>query len=734
VEDALVALQPGLQGMEIDTSVFRPATFIETAIANIGTLLLIGFVLVILVLLAFYFQWRTALISLVAIPLSVITAIMVLYLTDATFNMMILAGMVAALGIVIDDAIIDVEHISQRLNQRRQEGSDKSTTAIIIEAILEMRNPLGYALVIILLAVLPILFLPGLLGSMIQPLAVSYIVAMISSLLVALIVTPALCMSLLSIESQRRDSPIVQGLHRFYNKLLARTVRSPYVALIVAGVFIAIGLIAVLFLDVSMLPSLKQTNLLIEFEAIPGTSRPEMNRIIAQASSELGAIPGVRNIGSQVGRAITGDAVVGINSGEIWVSLDPAVDYVSTVAAVQDIVDGYPGLRREVQTLQPEPIGQTLASADKDIAVRIYGWDLDLLADKAHEVSLALEEVDGIVDAQANTYASEPQVEIEVDLAAAEQHGIKPGDIRRQATTLLSGIHVGNLYEEQKVFDVLVWGMPELRSNLTNIRQLLIDTPDASQVALGDLADVRIAPAATVIERDAVSRYVDVSASVSGRRIDSVAADIEDRLQAIQLPFEYHMEVLSDSQGLQANQQRLIGIAVAVLIGIYLVMQAALSSWRLALVAFLTTPTALVGGLLAALILGSSLSIGALFGLFTVLAIAVRNGIVLLRHYQHLEQVEGESFGPELTIRGASERLGPILMTALATGAALLPLMIGGNRAGTEMLGPMSAVILGGLVTSTLLNLFIIPPLYLRYGYSVPPEKPPVGLEEGVAA
>lgn len=734
VEDALTALQPGLQGMEIDTSVFRPATFIETAIANIGTLLLIGFVLVSLVLFAFYFQWRSALISLLVIPLSLIAAGMVLYLTGATFNIMILAGLVGVLGVVIDDAIVDVENVTRHLRQHRQEGSDKSSTSIIIEAMVEMRSPLGYALVIILLAALPILFMPGLTGSLIQPLAVSYILAMVASLLVALIVTPALSVSLLSSASLRRESPITGGLQRLYSRLLARSVHSPYVALTVAGVIIVIGLVALPFLDVSLLPSLNRTDLLIQFEAAPGTSRPEMNRIVAQASNELQTIPGVRNVGSQVGRAITGDAVVGINSAELWVSLDPGADYEATVAAVHAVVDGYPGLDQEVQTLQPEPVGQALTGPENDIVVRVYGNDLDVLADKAHEVTLALTEVDGIVDAQANLHTEEPQVEIEVDLAAAEQHGLKPGDIRRQATTLLSGIHVGNLYEEQKVFDVVVWGVPELRANLTNIHDLMIDTPDGSQVTLGKVADVRISPAATVIERHAVSRFVDIGASVSGRSIDSVTSDVESRLQEVQMPFEYHLEVLGDSQGLQANQQRLLGIAIAALVGIYLVLQAALSSWRLAFVVFLTLPMALVGGVLAALILGSALSIGALFGLFTVLAIAVRNGIVLLRHYQRLEHSEGESFGPELTLRGAEERLTPILMTTFATGALLLPLLIGGNMAGNEMLNPMAAVILGGLVTSTALNLFIIPPLYLRFGYNIVPEQLAVGIEEGVPA
>ena len=732
VEDALADLQPGLQGMQIDTSVFRPANYIESAIENLGLLLLIGFVLIALVLLAFTFQWRTVLISLVAIPLSLIAALMILYLTGSSFNMMLLAGLVLALVVVIDDAVVQADALTQRLRQRRQEGDDVSSPSkgevpspnkaeggsmsIMLEAILEVRSPLGFALVIILLATLPIFFLPGLTGSFVQPLVVSYVMAVVTSLLVALIVTPALSVAFLSKASMQRESPITKWLEGFYNGLLARTVRSSTAAIIIAAVFIVIGAAALLFMDVSLLPSLKQRDLLVQFEAAPGTSRPEMNRIMAQASSELQAVPGVRNIGSHVGRAITGDSVVGINSGEFWVSIDPSADYDETVAGIQEVVDGYPGLNRQVQTYQPERLGQALTGPDKDIVVRIYGHELDVLRDKAQEVTLALAEVDGIVDAQAQLYDEEPQVEIEVDLAAAEKFGIKPGDVRRQATTLLSGIQVGNLFEEQKVFDVIVWGAPELRSNLTNISELLIDTPAGTQVALNEVADVRIAPAATIIERDAVSRFVDVGANVKGRSINSVTADIESRLEQVQVPFEYHLEVLSDAQSLRNNQQGLLAVAIAALFGMFLIMQAALGSWRLTLAVFLTLPMALAGGALAALIGGGVLSIGSLFGFFAILAIAVRNGMVMLNHLGHVARSkDDDAVEPEMVSRGASERLGPIVTTALATTAVLLPLLVGGNGVGIELVRPMAAVILGGLVTSTLLNLFVVPALYLRW-------------------
>jgi Cu/Ag efflux pump CusA len=308
-------------------------------------------------------------------------------------------------------------------------------------------------------------------------------------------------------------------------------------------------------------------------------------------------------------------------------------------------------------------------------------------------------------------------VEIEVDLAAAESHGIKPGDVRRQATTLLSGLQVGNLFEDQKVFDVVVWGVPEIRNSLTHIHDLLIETP-TGQVPLGEVADVRIAPSPIIIRRDAVSRFIDVSASVRGRALGAVAADIKSQLQTIEFPLEYHAEVLGESVERQAAQQRMLGVVVAAVIGIFLLLQAAFGSWRLAFATLLTLPMALAGGALAAFAGGGVLSLGSLCGFLTVLGIAVRNNIVMTNHFHHLELREGEMFGPQLVLRGARERLAPLLMTALTTAAALLPVVLFGDIAGHEIVRSTAIVTLGGLVTATLLNLFVTPAVYLRFGSS----------------
>jgi len=722
VEEALEAMRPGLPGIQMDSSIYRPATYIEMALANLSQLLLIGAVLAAVVLLAFAWQWRVALISLVAIASSLVAAVFVLYQRGATLNAMVLVGLVIALGAVVDDAITDADHIARRLRQPRPADSDRSPAAIVLEAAVEMRSAAIYATLIILLAALPLFFIEDVWGAFFKPLALSYVLAVLVSMLVALIVTPALCLTLLAnAPLERRQSPFASWLQRGYQAILAQTVRMPRLATIVAAVALLAGLAMVPFFRQSLLPSFREPNLLIHFDGAPGTSQPEMDRIVAKASRELRSIPGVRNVGAHVGRAVMSDQVVGINSSELWVSIDPAADYDATLRAIDQAIDAYPGFRRDAQTYLNERSRQAVAGTGDSLVVRVYGDDRKTLRSTADEVKQALTGIAGVAGAQVKLPVEEPTLEIQVDLAAAQRYGIKPGDVRRAAATLLSGLQVGNLFEEQKVFDVVVWGTPETRSNLTSIRDLLIDTPNHEQVRLGDVAQVRIVPSPTVIKHDAVRGYLDISVSVSGRDRGAVVADIERHFQDIKFPLEYHAEVVGEQAGQQAALQRLIGVVLAAVIGAFLLLQAAFGSWRLASVTILTLPVALVGGALAAFAAGGVISLGSLVGFFTVLGIAARNGVALINHYQQLEQQEGEAFGPELVLRGSRERVAPIVTTALVTAAALAPLAIAGGVPGNEVVQSAAVVILGGLVTSALLNLFVIPALYLRFGSSPVP-------------
>ncbi|MCG5480235.1 efflux RND transporter permease subunit [Sinorhizobium alkalisoli] len=720
VDQALELLGPGLPGIAIDPTIFRPATFIEMSLDNLTKALIVGSILVVLVLVAFLYQWRAAVISLVAIPLSLVAAGLVLDVMGATINTMILAGFAIALGAVVDDAIIDVENIVRRLRENRRLRNPKPIATVVLEASLEIRRAIVYATLIIILAVLPVFFLDGLSGAFFKPLALAYTLALFASMLVALTVTPALSLILYARAPLDETPPaFLRTLQGGYSRLLSSIIRAPRAVFVITGTVTAIGFAVLPLLGNALLPDFKERDFLMHWVTKPGTSYPEMNRITIKASAELRNIPGVRNFGAHVGRAVASDEVVGINFTENWVSVAPEADYDKTLAAIQEVVDGYPGLYRDVQTYLKERIREVLTGASEALVVRIYGPELNVLRAKAADVKKALGDVAGLVALHTELQEDIPHITIQLDLAAAKSYGIKPGDVRRAAATILAGIEVSDIYRGPNLYDVVVWGIPEARHDVGSIRDLLIDTPTGGHVRLADIAEVKVAPTPNVIKHERVSRRIDVSANVKGRDLGSVVSDVKERLARVEFPPEYHPELVGEYAEREAAERNMMLFSVGAATGIFFLLQASFASWRLALLAYLLLPAALVGGLLAAYAGDGVISLGSLVGFLTVLGIAARNGVLLVDHFQHLEQYEGESFGPGLVLRGASERLSPILMTVLTTGLAIIPLVYLGQVPGNEIEHPMAVVIIGGLVTSTLLNLFVLPSLYLHYGSGI---------------
>jgi CzcA family heavy metal efflux pump len=722
IETKLQELQPGLSGIQISTSIFRPASFVEMAMSNLTNVLFIGFLLVVLVFFAFLYHWRTVLISLTTIPLSLLAALLVLYLRGATLNLMVLAGLAIAIGVIVDDTVMSVENVVRSLRQHRIEGSDRATASIILDALLETRSAMIYATQIILLALLPIFLLEGVIGAFFQPLALSYALALLASMLMTLIITPVLCLLLLpGVPLERRESPVLNWFQRGYNSILRWIVGKLRPAFLAAGVIVTgllalVGLAVLPSLGIPLLPSFKEPDIIVQWQGPPGTSYPEMTRITTLVSRELRTIPGVHHVSANIGRAVLGDQIVDVNSAELVVGIDPAANYDVTLANIKKVVNGYPGLFRNVQTYMQEKTRQVLAGSNDDIVVRIFGPDLGVLRSKADEVRRTLSQIDGAANVHSDLLVDVPQMQIKVNLEKAQHYGLKPGDVRRLASTLVAGITAGSLFEGQKVFDVVVWGTPETRQSLSSVRALLIDTPGGGHVRLGDVADVSILPTQNMIQHETVSRRIDVSLNVRGRDPGAVLNDVKQRLQGINFPLEYHSRVLGVYEDQQATQGRLLSFEIAAAIGIILLLQAAFGSWRLAALAFFSLPFAIAGGVLAAFATSNIISFASLAGLLAVFGIAVRNSIMLIKHYQHLERSEGMPFGPNLVLRGTQERFAPILMTALAVGLALMPLVIFGSIPGQEIAHPLAFVILGGLVTSTVLNLFIIPSLYLLLG------------------
>ena len=717
VEAALKELEPGLVGVDVDPSIFRPATFVERAIDNLSRALLIGCGLVALILIAFLFDWRTALISLTAVPLSLVTAVVVLTALGFTLNTMVIAGLVIALGEVVDDAIIDVENIVRRLRLNRAAGSPLPAFRVVLDASLEVRSAVVYATVIVIIVFLPVFFLDGIAGSFFRPLALAYILSVLASLAVALTVTPALSYMLLTGRSGRSaEAPIAGVLSRLYAAILPRVLDKPYTALgVIAAAFALSGAYATRF-GSEFLPEFQETDFLMHFIAKPGASVEELDRTTILASRDLRAIPGVRNFGSHIGRAEVADEVYGPNFTELWISIDPDVDYPATLKKIQSVMDGYPGMFCDVQTYLKERSKEVLSGSSASIVVRLFGPDLDVLRAKAKEAEKVMGTVEGVTNLKVESQTVLPQVEVRLRPDAAERYGLTPGHVRRATTTLLRGTKVGEVYDGQKRFDVVVWGTARCRDDVAALRELPIDTPAGVQVRLKDAADVLIVPMPNEIKREAASRRLDITCDVRGRDLSAVASEVEEKVRGLKFEPGYHPQFLGEEAARRASSERLYMLAGLALLGVILVIYSDFGSWRLTLIVAFTLPFALVGGVVGAALTGGVVSLGTMVGFVTVLGIAARNGIMLVSHYRHLEDSEGEPFGPALVRRGSEERLAPILMTALATGLALLPLVLSGLKPGHEVEYPLAVVILGGLVTSTLLNLFLLPPLYLRFG------------------
>ncbi len=719
VEEVVKDLEPALPSIRFDSTLFQQENFIQTAIDNLSDAIVLGFLLVVVILALFLFEWRVALISLLTIPLSITATLLVLYAQDQTINTMTLAGLVIALGALVDDAIIDVENIVRRLRQHRLAGSGASTAKVILDASLEVRSPIVFATLIIVAASVPVFLLQGLTGAFFQPLALAYTLAILTSMVVALTVTPSLTLIMLrKAPIERRESPVVRRLQAGYTGLLRRVIRKPGRVYAGTGVLLLLALLVLPLLGQALLPHFKERDFLMHWVAQPGTSSTEMQRITLAASEDLLAIPGVRNFGAHLGQAFQGDEPYGINFGENWISIDPHVDYDETIAAIDEVVAHYPGLFRDRKTYLDERTKEVVAGGSDPIVVRLFGQDLETLGEQAQEVEDILGGIDGVVNEHVDLHTDVPQIDVEVDLDRAARYGLKPGDVRRAAAVMVASEEVGDIFRGGRAYDVVVWSVPEARDSVPDIENLLIDTPSGQRIKLSDVATVEIRPSPNSIDREDGSRHLDILADVDGVDIGTVGEELEDQLEAHDFPRGYHVELLGEFEEQQSAQNRLFAMGAVSLAAIFLLLTVALGSSRLALLSFITLPLALVGGVLAAFATGGILSIGSLVGFFTVFGIAARNGILLISHAQHLEREEGQAFGVELVLRAAKERLAPILMTSLATGLALVPLVVFGERPGQEIEHPLAVVILGGLFTSTLLSLFVIPALYLRFGRS----------------
>ena len=714
VDAALAELRPGMPGVSVDRSIFRPATFIESAFDNLALILVLAGALVLAALVAFLRRWHAVLVAAVAIPISFVAALLVLHVTGGTINALALAGLAMALGVVVDDALSGSRRIVRRIGEGREAGAPESSARLVLEATADMRSPLSYATFIVLLAAVPVLIARGLSAAFVHPMALSFALAVLTSMAVALTLTPALAVLLASrAQHQPPRSPLTRRLADGYSRALGQVVRAPAVALLVLAV-VGIGSVAIATAVMQPhVPSFKERNLLVRLNAAPGTSLVEMTRITSKTAQKVHSVPGVRDVGGDVGRAITGDRPVGSGSAELWVSMDGGADYDRTRAAIRNAVSHTPGLGASLTTYEADTSTGVLKSSKDAVTVRLYGQDYDVLDRQAAKLAQTLTGVEGVRGPTVERPVQQPTVQIRVKLADALRHGIKPGDVRRAAAALVSGITVGDFFEEQKVFEVVVRGVPATRQSPSSVRNLVIDKPGGGHVRLRDVADVTLSHSPVDIRHDAVSRYVDLTLPVSGRGVGAVERDVESRIRDFPMPLEYHAEIAGGNVEPHTSPGAFLVYVIAALAGVFLLLQAAFRSWTLAALFFLLLPAALSGGVLVALITGHDQSLGAVGGLVAVFAIAVRQGIVVIRQLQRMEGDRPVHSADVL--HGMRERVAPTVTSAVTIAVAYLPFVVVGDVAGNEITHPMAVVVLGGLVTSTLLTVFVLPATYLRF-------------------
>lgn len=722
VEQALAGLQPVLASdrVTLHPDIFRPANFIVAAIDHLRTALLLGGVLVIAVLFLFLLNARTAFISATAIPLSLLTAVIVLRHFDVSLNTMTLGGLAIALGEVVDDAIVDVENIFRRLRENQALAKPLSAARVVLKASIEVRGAVVFASFIVALIFLPVLSLSGVAGKLFAPLGIAYILAVLASLLVALTVTPALAYTLLTKKPLQADEPRrVKALKARYDSVLSRIEhRSHLIIAVIAGLCIA-ALAALPFLGGSFIPELKEGHYIVHMAAAPGTSLAESMRIGHRITLALSRIPGVRQVAQRAGRAAEVVDPVDVNTSEFEVDLKPqsGSGQTRTLADIQRTLARFPGVTTSVNTFLTERIDETISGYTAPVIVNVFGDDLDILDAKAQEIARVLNRIPGAIGVSVPSPPGTLQLAIRLRQDRLIRFGFEPVDVLDAVQAAYQGVTVAQVYQGNRVYDVAVSLGPADRRNPAEVGSLPLRNPQGTTVLLKQLADIQQTIGRYQIQHTAGQRLQTVTASVRGRAVSDFVYEAQMRIKReVAFPHGTYAVFSGEAQARAQSQHDLLANAALAGIGIVLLLFIALRSTRALLLVLLNLPFALVGGVATVLVMGGSLSLGSLVGFVTLFGITLRNSIMLVSHYQHLVNREGMRWGPDAARRGASERLVPILMTALVTALGLLPLAIYSGAPGNEIEGPMAMVILGGLITSTALNLLVLPTLALRFG------------------
>ena len=720
IEATLEALGATLpDDVAIDAEAFQQARFIELAVGNVRQALLEGGVLVAVVLFLFLWNFRTTLISLTAIPLSLLTSVLAMSYFGISINTMTLGGLAIAIGELVDDAIVDVENVFRRLKQNAASANPEGVLTVVFRASSEIRNSIFYATLIIIFVFLPLFSLAGFEGRMFAPLAFAYIASIAASLVVALTVTPVLCCWLLGtsrIIERGGDSALVGFSKKVYGRILGWTLGHPYEIIVVSALLLVIALSLVPLTGREFLPPFNEGAMNINVTLPPGTSLSESNRIGTVVEEALHEIPEVLSTTRRTGRAELDEHAAGVNVSELEVitNLSDRSQF-ELMDEVRESLARIPGAGLEVGQPISHRIDHLLSGTRAQIAIKLFGPDLPTLRNRGEEIRAAIEGIPGVVDLLVEPQVGLPQVQVQVDRANAAALGVSAQDLTHAVENAFNGIVVGQVLERQRRYDLIVRLEDAARESVRSIANTLITTHDGMKIPIAQVADVRADQGPNTINRENGQRRIIVQANVSGRDLGRVIDEVRTTIgREVALPEGYFLEYGGQFQAQETAADRIFWLGLVAIGGIFILLYMALGSVRTSLLVMANLPLALIGGVVIVFLSGGTLSIASLVGFITLFGIATRNGIMLVTHYRHLIG-EGVAFRDAI-VQGSMERLSPILMTALVTGVGLIPLALGVGTPGKEIQQPMAAVILGGMLTSTFLNMIVIPALYLKYG------------------
>jgi CzcA family heavy metal efflux pump len=707
------------QAIRLSPHLFRPADYIERSLQNLAWHLLVGGFLVVLVLYAFLFDVRSAFISAVAIPLSLTAAVVVLLHMGINLNIMILGGLAIVLGEVVDDAIIDTENIFRRLRENRLSPKPQPAFRVVYEASMEVRSSVVYASFIVALVFLPLLTVGGVAGRLFAPLGYAYILAILMSLIVALTVTPALCYVLLKSSTADKLPPLIRLLQPKYVTLLRSVAERPSAAMWVSAAICGLGFLALPNLGGQFLPQLREGHYIVHTTSLPGTSLTESLRTGGLLTRQFLDMPEVESVSQWAGRAERGADTYGSHYSEYEVRLKPlsGEEQQSVLNRLRRILDAFPGILFEANTFLIERVDETISGYTAPVVVNLYGTDLDRLDQKAHQVANLIRKIPGAVDVQIQSPPGTPLLQVRLKLDDLASYGLRPLEVADALQTALQGRIAGTYYLDNRAYNVAVILPPELRQHPNAIAHIPLRTLDGLVVELGQIADIRQVGGRYNILHRGGQRVQTVTANVTGRDLGSFMEELRRQTFAsIEFPPEIYPEFTGAAVEQGKARWELMLHALLAGMGVMLLILLAIGSMRHTLLTLINLPFALTGGVAAAFLTGSTLSVGSMIGFVTLFGITVRNTIMLISHYRHLVEREKRQWNLDTAIQGAMERLPSILMTALVTALAMLPIAVDSDNPGREIMGPMAAIIIGGLVSSTILNLVLMPAILFKFG------------------